>query len=315
VLLGVLLVPTLGLVGDIVTDGTFVSTAVPGTAPLQVESTDRVDNLNADMVDGISEEMLYLAAELYTKWEVDALVAVATGGRTRIEATTSYPIVIDQAGSYVLTADLTVTAPDVDAISIEADNVTLDLAGHCLVGPSSGTGRGIYSAERQNIRVRNGVVSGFDYGLQISAGSFGGGNIVTGVTASDNVSCGIMANNAIIEDCYAFSNDGVGIRTVRGSIVRDSCARSNGSHGISLHESSAVDCVAVENGGDGIHITATAYSGSLIQGCNVSHNDCYGIYMEAHDNDNVVNCVGYNNGDGNVMNCGVGNDCYQNHLP
>jgi hypothetical protein len=83
VLLGVLLVPTVGLVGDIVTDGTLISTVVPGVPPLQVESTDRVDNLNADMLDGISGEQLYLAAELYTKWEVDALVAAAAAADSR----------------------------------------------------------------------------------------------------------------------------------------------------------------------------------------------------------------------------------------
>jgi hypothetical protein len=94
VLLGVLLVPTVGLVGDIVTDGTLISTVVPGVPPLQVESTDRVDNLNADMLDGISGEQLYLAAELYTKWEVDALVAAAAAADPRrwyyLTATSSY---------------------------------------------------------------------------------------------------------------------------------------------------------------------------------------------------------------------------------
>ena len=83
VLLGVLLVPTVGLVGDIVTDGTFISTAVPGIAPLQVESTDRVDNLNADMLDGISGDQLFLRSEVYTKAEVDALIAAAAAADSR----------------------------------------------------------------------------------------------------------------------------------------------------------------------------------------------------------------------------------------
>ena len=71
VLLGVLLVPAVGLVGDIVTDGKFKSTMSTG-APLEVSSDDMVANLNADMVDGVQ------GTNLYTKAEVDALVAAVT---------------------------------------------------------------------------------------------------------------------------------------------------------------------------------------------------------------------------------------------
>jgi len=73
VLLGVLLVPTVGLVGDIVTDGKFTSTMSTG-APLEVASSGMVANLNADMVDGVE------GTDIYTKTEVDALVA-ATGAK------------------------------------------------------------------------------------------------------------------------------------------------------------------------------------------------------------------------------------------
>jgi len=76
VLLGVLFVPTIGLVGDIVTDGKFKSTKLTG-APLQVASDDIVANLNSDMVDGIE------GTDIYTKAEVDALVAAAAGADSR----------------------------------------------------------------------------------------------------------------------------------------------------------------------------------------------------------------------------------------
>jgi hypothetical protein len=76
VLLGVLLVPTVGLVGDIVTDGRFKSTMSTG-APLQVASDDMVVNLNADMVDGVE------GTNLYTRAEVDALVAAAGAADSR----------------------------------------------------------------------------------------------------------------------------------------------------------------------------------------------------------------------------------------
>jgi hypothetical protein len=76
VLLGVLLVPTVGLVGDVVTDGQFKSTMSTG-APLDVASDDLVANLNADMVDGVE------GTDIYTKAEVDALVAAAAAADSR----------------------------------------------------------------------------------------------------------------------------------------------------------------------------------------------------------------------------------------
>lgn len=41
------------LAGDITVQGKFVSTVPPGTPPLEVTSTTRVDNLNADLLDGL----------------------------------------------------------------------------------------------------------------------------------------------------------------------------------------------------------------------------------------------------------------------
>jgi hypothetical protein len=74
VLLGVLLVPTVGLVGDIVTEGKFKSTLVR-EPPLEVASSEMVVNLNADMVDGVE------GTDIYTKAEVDALVAAVDSRR------------------------------------------------------------------------------------------------------------------------------------------------------------------------------------------------------------------------------------------
>jgi len=90
VLLGILLVSTLGLAGDIVTDGNVVadgalkSTLSTG-APLEVTSTGMVANLNADMVDGVE------GTDIYTKSEVDNLLAaaIAAAGRGRYYLTSA----------------------------------------------------------------------------------------------------------------------------------------------------------------------------------------------------------------------------------
>lgn len=48
--------------GDIEVDGSFVSTVATGTAPLGVTSTTKVDNLNADLLDGLDSSELFTAA-------------------------------------------------------------------------------------------------------------------------------------------------------------------------------------------------------------------------------------------------------------
>jgi hypothetical protein len=71
-LLGILLVPTVGLVGDIVTDGKFKSSRSTAEGPpLEVDSSAMVANLNADQLDGLE------GTDLYTQAEVDELVASA----------------------------------------------------------------------------------------------------------------------------------------------------------------------------------------------------------------------------------------------
>jgi hypothetical protein len=304
VLLGVLLVPTMGLVGDIVTDGKFKSTQ-PSGAPLEVASDDMVANLNADMVDGVE------GTNLYTKAEVDTLVAAANGGRIAIGPTTSFPIVIDEPGSYVLTADLNLTEENINAIEINADDVTLDLSGHVIQGPNAPYGKGIYSINSQNLTVHDGIIRGFYDGIYVWEIGPTGGCIIQNITAGNNIGYGIFVHRAVVENCLAYSNTDGGIVVGDGSVVRGSSALENGSAGISLSASSAIDCVARGNESHGIHIGSLG----LVSGCNISDNGGYGIYMEANSRSNVVNSVGYGNVDGNVVNCGVGNGCHQNYLP
>src|SRR5512141_598037 len=46
-----------------------------------------------------------------------------------------FPVTITQSGSYKLASNLTVASSTANAISIQADNVTLDLNGFSLTGP------------------------------------------------------------------------------------------------------------------------------------------------------------------------------------
>src|SRR5438270_7273607 len=48
------------------------------------------------------------------------------------------------SGSYYLTGNLTISSTSTNGVTVSASNVTIDLNGFTLTGPSSGTGAGIY---------------------------------------------------------------------------------------------------------------------------------------------------------------------------
>ena len=83
-----------------------------------------------------------------------------------------FPYVISQAGSYRLSGNLTVPNADTTAIFMNNDNITLDLNGFSILGPTVcvgdpvtscsplGTGIGVDFGHRRNITVVNGTVRG-----------------------------------------------------------------------------------------------------------------------------------------------------------
>jgi hypothetical protein len=77
----------------------------------------------------------------------------------------SLPYTVTAPGYYYLTRNLTYNGGT--AITVDADNVTLDLMGFCLTGPgTSNSFFGILIKEsRHKVEVRNGTVSGWGLGI------------------------------------------------------------------------------------------------------------------------------------------------------
>lgn len=128
------------------------------------------------------------------------------------------PLVISEPGSYILVETLTVSAPAVTAILVDADNVTIDLAGFQIVGPGkgSGSGLGIDTTIRSNVVVKNGTVSSFgsvcvhlpgsnNRAQQLTVRSCGGDGIFVGR--------GSMVTQCQIEGSFS------GVNTDDGSVV------------------------------------------------------------------------------------------------
>jgi len=79
-------------------------------------------------------------------------------------AVSSVPLTISAPGSYCLTGDLVSSGT---AITIQADNVVLDLNGHTLTGSGGGTTYGVYSNMHRGLRIRNGTLRGYSNPIYI----------------------------------------------------------------------------------------------------------------------------------------------------
>jgi hypothetical protein len=120
---------------------------------------------------------------------------------------TGLPATITAEGVYCLTTDFTVSLASGKAITIAASNVVLDLNGRTIDNLAAGadtTAVGVYAAQRQNIVVRNGTVTGFQVGIHLE-------DLLPYATPAGH----------IVEDIRANRNLGVGIWVQgRGNLVR-----------------------------------------------------------------------------------------------
>ena len=199
------------------------------------------------------------------------------------------PLTINESGSYYFTEDINSAN---NAITVAADDVTIDLAGFTLAGPDSGTNYGIYMSERSNVEIRNGTVRDFWYGIY-EVSSSGQGHRVIDVRALSNGIRGIYlgSKNNLVKDCTASDNGTsaassvYGIYASYGSTVTGNTACDNG-------DSATGDYVYGIYAGSGSTVTGnTAYdNGDWADG------DVYGIWLSGHNL--VEQNTAYSNGSG-----------------
>ncbi|WP_425259279.1 hypothetical protein ACPOLB_00305 [Rubrivivax sp. RP6-9] len=153
-----------------------------------------------------------------------------------------YPITITRSGHYKLMGNLTVPA-GLQAIFIQADDVTLDLNGFTVAGP----GTCVRAANRavtcqgnasqlpgitdpftaaQGVVVRNGTVRGFGYGISLS-----GSAIVQDMFLTQNAISGVSVANGRVDRVVAMLNGLSGVTIGRGTVA-NSVANNNGQQGV-----------------------------------------------------------------------------------
>lgn len=228
----------------------------------------------------------------------------------------SVPYTISESGRYYLAGNVQVNSSLFHGITIQADNVTLDLKGFALIGEGTPGRHGIIvEGPRENIRICNGTVrncGGNGIEGEAAANSqleklrvtdngavgirVGEGSIIKECAALSNGNNGIEAGySCTITECTARSNGGAGFSAGGGSTIVNNSASSNGGAGILCRDYSCTvtGCTVVGNTGSGI----TVPDGSTVNGCTARDSGAIGI--EASSDGTVSGCTAAsNNGNG-----------------
>lgn len=197
------------------------------------------------------------------------------------------PFTISQPGSYYLTGNLSST---ITGITINADNVTIDLMGYTMSG---GTGNGISMDGRSNVEISNGTVRGFTENGIYEGNADGVGHRVIRVRAVANGSSGIYLRSRanLVQNCTATGNGGSGIHLSHVSEVSHNTVYDNDTYGIYTQAACSVSYNTVyDNQNTGIYV----YVGSVVSYNSTTENGSYGIY--AYSGSTVSHNTAYNNG-------------------
>ena len=210
------------------------------------------------------------------RWSALVGILAAAGlllgsGAARAEDIKSCPVTITKPGHYNVTQDLVCSASG-SAITISADNVTLDLHGHSLLGSPAGIG--VYVGAQQNVTVENGSITGFYLDVWFEGAS---SSQVTGVSATGAGNAGVVlnhGNNNTVSGCVLSQNfyNGVwcgGTANASNTIVNNT-TNGNGYAGIVLDVTATQNHVLGNtsdlNGYAGILVAVLASTQNTIQG-------------------------------------------------
>jgi hypothetical protein len=206
---------------------------------------------------------------------------------------TNLPKTIDTPGFYYLSENLTYSGI-ANAITINADNVTLDLMGFRLAnGGASGNTHGIHMSGRSNVEIRNGTLSGWWIGIFENGSSLTGHRIINvRVDASGNGFW--LSGDALVRGCTVTApadNTGYqgifvsGNGIVSGCTVKNFSKSSPTSYGIKLGQSGICSGNVIINCYVGLHVNK---SGSIIGNTVITNSSQYGIYLYGVADDYVM---------------------------
>jgi parallel beta-helix repeat protein len=205
---------------------------------------------------------------------------------------TDIPTTILESGVYCLTDDLATSITTGNAITLEANNITIDLNGWTLDGSGAGTATeatGIYGYQLNNITIRNGTIQGFHYGVHLDVDSdnyFASlGNLIERIRASANTGAAFFTNGVgnVIRHNHI-------VNTGNSTISANYNAYGVASYGTNCEVMyNTINNTAASNNGTAkaIYLMNAGYSiieGNQISGLYSGLLNMYGIYLvSSHD--------------------------------
>jgi hypothetical protein len=165
---------------------------------------------------------------------------VIAGGGSLGTRITTLPLAISTPGFYYLGGNLSHTG-DTPAITVNVDDVTIDLMGFCLSG--KGTNNGIFMSGRKNIEIRNGTVRNFALGISEDSTSSARHRVINvRVEGNDTYglnSYGIQLDGSahLVKGCTAWGSN-TGISIASGTV--SGCQVEGCKFGISMNGSGNV---------------------------------------------------------------------------
>lgn len=244
------------------------------------------------------------AATMKTLAQIEPRAAITNSGAVTIAA----------SGSYYLTTNITVSSGD--AITIAADDVTLDLNGFTIAStrPTATTDTAILlSGGRTNVAIYNGhISSGVNHnaGGAFSGSGFGSGIFYSGpntynVRVKDVSILGVLHqgiylstdSSTVVESCAVSEAGNFGIRA---DTVSDSSAMNCGSLGIY--------CYSVQNSkGTGVGLTGGGINAVTANNCS---GTCSGSGTGLNASGGIaIGCYG-SSASGVAINAKIANSCY-----
>lgn len=165
-----------------------------------------------------------------TDGRVVAAAGVVPGGSqqpSRCRVIPAVPFIITEPGEYCLASSLTHNEPGA-AITIRADNVTIDGRGYCVNGPSTNDTKtqGIRSVDHSAITIRNVCMRGFQFGIIV------GQTDDTYVSSPESYGRTVMgaSRDILIENVSVerANMQGIHVRAATNVVIRDSAVSHTG---------------------------------------------------------------------------------------
>ncbi len=208
-------------------------------------------------------------------WNIAAETGIITsaieGTQTRIQQSdlSGGTYTINSAGRYAVVEDLTAPAGAI-TITINADNVYLDLNGFTIDGTGGSTAIISVASGRSHIYIGNGtLINATSTALDILANSSEVTIERIGIINSSGLGFQIQGTNCTLQQCSTTnsSSAGIALNTAKGIIIQDYTSYNDQTYGIDILQSQQIIITNVSIFASG----TTGINGSDIQNINITN--------------------------------------------